>query len=70
MNRETLFVVRYKGTWGNDGVMEAIVDSHDDFLKWLAAHNESRKEDDDDDDDFCEETEDDFDLIPLEFFKS
>lgn len=70
MNRETLFVVRYKGTWGDDEVMEVIVDSYDDFIKWLAEHNESRREDYLDDDDFCEETEDHFDLIPLEFFKS
>ena len=58
-----LFVVKYI----DDNQFEVIVESREDFLKWLADHNESRKEDDDDD--FCEETERDFELIPLNLYK-
>ena len=60
-----LFVVKYI----DDDKLEVIVESREDFLKWLAAHNESRKEDYLDDDDFCEETEDDFELTRLILFK-
>jgi len=62
---KNLFVVRYI----DDNQFEVIVESRKDFLKWLADHNESRREDDDDDDDFCEETERDFELIPLNLYK-
>lgn len=60
-----LFVVKYI----DDDQLEVIVESREDFLKWLADHNESRKEDYLDDDDFCEETEDDFELTRLILFK-
>lgn len=60
-----LFVVKYI----DDNQYEVIVESREDFLKWLADHNESRREDYLNDDDFCEETERDFELIPLNLFK-
>lgn len=62
---KNLFVVKYI----DDNKYEVIVESREDFLKWLVDHNESRREDYLNDDDFCEETERDFELIPLNLFK-
>lgn len=66
---KSLFVVKYTDCYGNGNEqLEVIVESHEDFLKWLEIHNESRREDDDDEY-FCEETEAEFELIPLTLFK-
>lgn len=65
-----LFVVVYNDCYGNGNTkLETIVESHDDFIKWLAEHNEDRRMDYIDDDDFVEETEEEFDLIPLTLYK-
>ena len=69
MQTKTLYVVRYNDCYGNGNEkLEVIVESYDDFLKWLEQHNNDRR-DDFDDDDFVEETEEEFDLIPLNLFK-
>lgn len=57
-----LYVVKYIGY--GDETLEVIVKSYKDFLIWLKKHNEDRI---DDDDDSIEETEQDFELIPLWF---
>lgn len=69
MKSKTLYVVRYNDCYGNgETSLEVIVESHEDFLKWLEVHNQERADLQDldvDDDDFCYEGEDEFDLIPL-----
>lgn len=69
-----LFVVVYNDYYGSGNLkkLEVIVESHDDFLKWLKIHNQERADMQDldiDDDDFCYESEDEFELIPLNLFK-
>lgn len=68
-----LFIVRYNDCYGDgDGKLEVVVESHEDFLKWLEVHNQERADLQDldiDDDDFCYEGEEEFDLIPLNLFK-
>jgi hypothetical protein len=70
MKSINLYVVRYNDCYGNgDEKLEVIVESHKDFLKWLEVHNQERSDLQDldiDDDDFCYETEEQFDLIPLD----
>jgi hypothetical protein len=70
MKSINLYVVRYNDCYGNsDEQLEVIVKSHEDFLKWLEVHNQERSDLQDldiDDDDFCYETEEQFDLIPLD----
>jgi len=67
---KTLYVVRYNDCYGNgDDQLEVIVESHEDFLKWLEIHNQERADLQDlevDDEDFCYEGEEEFDLIPLD----
>lgn len=69
MESKTLYVVRYNDCYGNgDTKLEVIVESQEDFLKWLEVHNQERADLQDldvDDDDFCYEGEEEFDLIPL-----
>ena len=64
MKTKTLYVVRYNDCYGNgDTNLEVIVESKDDFKKWLKQHNEDRQENGE-----IEEYEEEFDLIPLELF--
>ena len=66
-----LFVVIYNDYYGNKK-LEIIVESYDDFKKWLEIHNQERADMQDldiDDDDFCYEGDDEFELIPLNLFK-
>jgi len=64
MKTKTLYVVRYNDCYGNgDSNLEVIVESKDDFKKWLKQHNEDREENGE-----IEENEEEFDLIPLELF--
>ena len=69
---KTYYVVQYNDCYGNgDTNLEAIVESHEDFLKWLEVHNKERADLQDlevDDDDFCYEGEEQFDLIPLTLY--
>lgn len=68
MKTKTYYVVRYNDCYGNgETKLEVIVESREDFKKWLELHNEERR-DDFDDDDFVEEKEEEFDLIPLELY--
>lgn len=70
---KTYFVVQYNDCYGNgDTKLEAIVKSHEDFIKWLEVHNKERADLQDlevDDDDFCYEGEEQFNLIPLNLYK-
>ena len=70
MKLKTLYVVRYNDCYGNgETKLEVIVESREDFLKWLEVHNKERADNEDldiDDDDFVIENEEEFDLIPLE----
>ncbi len=64
MKTKTLYVVRYNDCYGNgDTYLEVIVESKDDFKKWLKQHNEDREENGE-----IEDNEEEFDLIPLELF--
>jgi hypothetical protein len=70
---KTYYVVQYNDCYGNgDTNLEVIVESHEDFLKWLEVHNKERADSQDlevDDEDFCYEGEEQFDLIPLTLYK-
>lgn len=68
---KTLYVVEYNDCYGNgDESLEVIVESYEDFLQWLEKHNEERKSDYLDDDDCIEETEEEFNLIELNLYKT
>lgn len=67
---KTLFVVIYKDDYCKK--LEVIVESYDDFLKWLEIYNKERADDQDldvDDEDFCYIREHYFSLVPLNIFK-
>jgi hypothetical protein len=63
-----VIVILYKDSvYGGENKVECVVKNHLAFTEWLAQHNDDRRELSDDDD-FCEETEDDFELISVPFF--
>jgi hypothetical protein len=61
-----LFVVKYNDKYGNgdNTSLEVIVDSKESFLEWLRVRNEQRENEGE-----LTEHQDEFDLIPLEFFQ-
>jgi hypothetical protein len=67
-----LYVVRYLDIYGNgnDQKLEVIIENRNHFLEWLKQHNDNRRMDYISDDDFVEETEEEFDLIPLNIYLS
>lgn len=66
METKTFYVVQYNDCYGNgdDKSLEVIVESHNDFKEWLKQRNEEREEYGE-----CEESEEEFNLIPLNLFK-
>lgn len=60
--KKILYVVKYNDIYGNgdDKKLEVIVESKQQFKKWLRNHNASR--------DAEPETADEFELIPLSLF--
>lgn len=69
---KTLYLVQYNNYYGNDEKkLEIIVESYEDFKKWLIKHNEERSAHFDDSVYFYAdhyESEKEFDLIPLNLF--
>jgi len=70
MESKTIYVVKYNDCYGNGNNtwLEVIVESLEDFFKWLEVHNQKRANDQNlniDDDDFIYEGQEQFDLIPL-----
>ena len=64
-----VIVILYKDSvYGGENKVECVVKNHLAFTEWLAQHNDDRRMDFLNDDDFCEETEDDFELISVPFF--
>ena len=67
-----LYLVRYNDIYGNgnDQKLEVIIENKNHFSEWLQQHNDNLKMDYINDDDFVEETEEEFDLIPLNIYLS
>jgi hypothetical protein len=65
MQTETFFVVQYNDIYGNGDKknLEVIVKNRNHFLEWLDEHNEMRGGSE-------PETEEEFNLIPLNLFIS
>jgi hypothetical protein len=61
---EKVFLIVFK----ESKTVEAVIQNLSDFPKWLNQHNQDRGMDFADDD-FVEETEDDFELISVSFYK-
>lgn len=61
---KTLYVVEYNYGY-EDRHLEVIVESREDFLKWLKEHNEERISDGE-----IEEEEDEFQLIELNLYET
>ena len=62
---KTLYVVQYNDKYGNGDkkTLEIIVENRKQFLEWLDEHNKNRGGEN-------PEEEEEFDLIPLQLFKS
>jgi len=67
-----MYIVKYNDIYGNgdNQKLEVIVENRNHFSEWLQQHNDNRKIDYINDDDFVEETEEEFDLIPLSVYVS
>jgi hypothetical protein len=67
-----MYIVRYNDIYGNgdNQKLEVIIENKNHFSEWLQQHNDNRKIDYINDDDFVEETEEEFDLIPLNIYLS
>ena len=67
MKVKQVYIVQYNDCYGNgsDKKLEVVIESKDDFKSWLEQHNDNRRMDCISDDDFIEESEEEFDLIPL-----
>ena len=67
---QEMYIVRYNDIYGNgnDQKLELILENRNQFLEWLNEHNESRRMDYINDDDFVKETEEEFDIIPLNVY--
>jgi hypothetical protein len=62
---KTMYIVRYNDIYGNgdNQKLEVIVENRNHFLEWLEEHNESRGQSE-------PESEEEFDLIPLNVYIS
>jgi hypothetical protein len=69
---KTMYIVRYNDIYGNgdNQKLEVIVENRNHFLEWLKQHNDNRRMDYINDEDFIEESEEEFDLIPLSVYVS
>ena len=67
MKVKQVYIVQYNDCYGNgsDKKLEVVIESKDDFKSWLEQHNDNRRMDCISDYDFIEESEEEFDLIPL-----
>ena len=67
MKVKQVYIVQYNDCYGNgsDKKLEVVIESKDGFKSWLEQHNDNRRMDCISDDDFIEESEEEFDLIPL-----
>jgi hypothetical protein len=67
-----LYLVRYNDIYGNgnDQKLEVIIENKNHFSEWLQQHNDNLKMDYINDDDFVEETEEEFEIIPLNIYLS
>ena len=70
MRTKQVYIVQYNDCYGNgtDKKLEAVIESKDDFKSWLEQHNDNRRMDCISDDDFIVESEEEFDLIPIDMF--
>ena len=65
-----VFVIVYKDTtFNHEDTIEGVIEKESQFSEWLIQHNDDRRSLGDDEY-FVEETEDDFQLVRVEFFKS
>jgi hypothetical protein len=65
-----VFVIVYKDTtFNHEDTIEGVIEKESQFSEWLIQHNDDRRSLGDDEY-FVEETENDFQLVRVEFFKS
>lgn len=65
-----VFVIVYKDTtFNHEDTIEGVIEKESQFSEWLIQHNDDRRSLGDDEY-FVEETEDDFQLVRVPFFKS
>jgi len=65
-----VFVIVYKDTtFNHEDTIEGVIEKESQFSEWLIQHNDDRRSLGDDEY-FVEETEDDFQLVSVPFFKS
>jgi hypothetical protein len=61
-----VYVIVYKDSvYGGKDHIEGVIQNENQFSDWLKQHNDDRRSDDED---FCEETEDDFEIVSVPFF--
>jgi hypothetical protein len=63
---ENVLVIIYKDNLGRENTIDGVIKDYSHFANWLKEHNDNRRNDNED---FIEETEDDFKLISVPFYK-
>lgn len=66
---ENVLVIIYKDNLGRENSIDGVIKDYSHFANWLKEHNDKRRIDYLNDEDFVEETEDDFELISVPFYK-
>jgi len=73
-----VYVIVYKDTtfnhedttFNHEDTIEGVIENENQFSEWLIQHNDDRRQLDEDNEYFVEETEEDFQLVRVPFFKS
>jgi hypothetical protein len=66
-----VYVIVYKDTtFNHKDTIEGVLENESQFSEWLIQHNDDRRELDEDNEYFVEETEEDFQLVRVPYFKS
>jgi phenolic acid decarboxylase len=63
---KNVIIIIYKDINGRENRIDGVIKDYSHFPKWLKEHNENRQMNDLD---YVEETEDDFELISVPFYK-
>ena len=66
---KNVIVIIYKDINGRENSIDGVIKDYSHFPKWLKEHNDKRRIDYLNDEDFVEETDDDFELISVPFYK-
>ena len=66
-----VYVIVYKDTtFNHEDTIEGVIENENQFSEWLIQHNDDRRQLDEDNEYFVEETEEDFQLVRVPYFKS